>query len=111
MDNNQPKALNTYWMQQVAAWKSSGMSQASFCKTHDLVYHRFIYWKLKLEGTSPRSALSPCKKSEFVKVLPDTLTSVRQDSGLTLSLPNGMTLKGLSDANINLACQLIERLP
>lgn len=108
MDSNQLDELNTYWMQQVTAWKSSGMPQSTFCQKHDLIYHRFIYWKLKFEGLSQPLPVA-AKKSEFVKVHPAP-SGFHRDSGLALSLPNGMMLKGLSDSNLSLACQLIKQL-
>ena len=108
METSQFDELNAYWMQQVSAWKASGMPQTAFCKERDLIYHRFIYWKLKFEGAS-QSSQHVTKRSEFVKVLPSS-PGVHQESGLTLNFPNGVALDGLSDANLDLACQLIKRL-
>lgn len=107
METSQLDELNTYWMQQVSAWKTSGMPQTTFCKEHNLIYHRFIYWKLKFEGLSQPSP-SAKKHSGFAKVVSHPV--IPQASGLTLNFPNGVTLDGLSDANIDLACQLIKRL-
>jgi hypothetical protein len=108
METSQLDELNTYWMQQVNAWKASGLPQTTFCKKHDLIYHRFIYWKLKFEGT-PQPSPSVTQGSEFVKVLSRPF-GFQQASGLTLNFPNGMTLDGLSDTNLDLACQLIKQL-
>ena len=108
METSQLDELNTYWMQQVNAWKASGLPQTTFCKKHDLIYHRFIYWKLKFEGSSQPSP-SVTQGSEFVKVLPGGF-GFQQASGLTINFPNGMTVDGLSELNLDLACQLIKRL-
>lgn len=108
METNQLDERNDYWMQQVTAWKASGMPQTTFCKKHELVYHQFIYWKLKFEGSS-QPAPTVSKKSGFVRVHPEPSVN-HGDSGLALSLPNGVMLKGLSNTNLNLACQLIKQL-
>ena len=108
METSQLDELNTYWMQQVTAWKASGMPQTTFCKEHNLIYHRFIYWKLKFEGSSQPSP-SVDSHSGFVKVVSDP-SSFQRDSGLTFNLPNGAMLEGFSEANLDLACQLIKRL-
>lgn len=108
MENSQLDELNTYWLEQVTAWKASGLPQTTFCKKHDLIYHRFIYWKLKFEGAS-QPPPSVTQGGEFVKVLPGAF-GFQQASGLTLNFPNGVTLDGLSEMNLDLACQLIKQL-
>ena len=41
--------LAEYWQGQINSWKTSGKSQTSFCKAHDLRYHRFTYWRRKFD--------------------------------------------------------------
>lgn len=38
-----------FWKLHIRAWKKSGYSQREYCRHHDLVPHRFTYWKLKFE--------------------------------------------------------------
>lgn len=42
------------WSSHIAKWKSSGLSQAAYCRSNNLKYHAFIYWRRKYESrTSP----------------------------------------------------------
>lgn len=96
--------LTAYWQQQIEAWQSSGLSQNQFCQRHELTYHRFVYWRRKLE-VSARSRSSG-RRSGFavVNYQPEF------DAGLTLSLPNGLVVRGISAGNISLVRQLLDCL-
>ena len=97
-----PTDLAAYWQQHINQWKSSGQSQAKFCQTNDLLYHRFVYWRRKFErGLGGRQ-----ESGGFATV------DYRQDisGGLTLSLPNGLVLRGISADNVPVVRQLLEQL-
>ncbi len=97
--------LAAHWRGQVENWRDSGQSQQGFCKTHNLSYAQFIYWRRKFEGkskggqTQTASALVPVRCKVPVS-----------DPGLTLVLPSGLELRGLSQDNLPLAVELVERL-
>ena len=104
-DPTTPTDSAAYWQQQIDQWKSSGQSQVKFCQTNDLPYHRFVYWRRKFE----RSTGGRQEKREsggFAAV------DYRHDanSGLTLSLPNGLVLRGISADNVPVVRQLLEQL-
>ncbi len=44
------------WTEKVAAWRSSGLSIAAWCRQNAEGYHRFLYWRRRLEV--PQSASS-----------------------------------------------------
>ena len=94
-----------YWQQQVGAWQQSGLSGAKFCQANGLVYHRFLYWRRKLTQKSDEQ-LTPPSPSGFTQVRyrPD------DDTGLTLSLPNGLVVRGICADNVPVVCQLLEAL-
>ena len=99
------EALSDYWQRRIDRWQESGQSQRAFCKAHDLSYHRFVYWRRKFEDrpTEDKSLLS----SALVPVIyrpPSTA------AGLSLVLPSGLELRGLSEDNLSLAQQLLDRL-
>lgn len=98
------EALADFWQQHVTGWQASGMSQAEFCKQHDLLYHRFIYWKQKFSGDRLRTSQNPLPGG-FVKVV-----AVNGDSGLSVTLPNGLVIRGLKEANLALVCRLADQL-
>ena len=100
-----PTDLAAYWQRQIDQWKSSGQSQVKFCQTNDLSYHRFVYWRRKVErGRDGRQ--DKRESGGFATV------DYRDDAncGLTLSLPNGLVLRGISASNVSVVRQLLEHL-
>jgi len=100
-----PAALAAYWKEQVGAWKCAGTSQIKFCQTNELSYHRFVYWRRKFER-GPGGRKERQESGGFATV------DYRQDvsGGLTLSLPNGLVLRGISADNVPVVRQLLEQL-
>jgi len=41
--------LASFWKSQLEQWSESELSGLEYCKQHDLIYHRFIYWKKKFD--------------------------------------------------------------
>lgn len=103
-DTKDSEELMAYWQQQVEAWRGSGLSQNQFCKNHELSYHRFVYWRRKLAGSV--HSRSSVQRSGFavVSYQPEV------DAGLTLSLPNGLVVRGISSGNLSLVRQLLDCL-
>lgn len=33
------------WADRVESWRTSGKSVAEWCREHEVVYHKFLYWK------------------------------------------------------------------
>ena len=99
------EALASYWQQQIAAWQSSGQTQQAYCKTNDLSYHRFGYWLRKFRRQSQEAQSQ--KGSGFVPV---THSDTSQSAGLSLALPSGLVLRGISGDNLPVVYQLLSRL-
>ena len=92
-----------FWRQQITAWLDSGLSGHAFCKSQALVYHQFAYWRKKLEQPVDSDSLPG-----FVRVaMPAPVTN---EVGLTLTLPNGITLSGLHPGNIDLLAATMRQL-
>ena len=92
--------LSTQWLPHIEAWEKSGQSQAAYCRENGLVHTRFTYWKLKLRPTAPSHEADPAPGFVPVRVLGQA------PAGLTLRLPNGVTVEGISDDNLSLAQRL-----
>jgi hypothetical protein len=100
-----PVPLADYWRQQVNNWMSSCQSQAKFCQANGLSYHRFVYWRQKFER-DPGSSRTKRESGGFATV--DYHHEV--SGGLTLCLPNGLVLRGISADNVPVVRQLLEQL-
>ena len=47
--NRENAELSEFWKNHIETWKNSGLTQAEYCRRHDLKKTRFTYWKLKFE--------------------------------------------------------------
>lgn len=98
--------LHVYWQQTLSEWQASGLSGVAYCKQLSLSYHRFVYWRRKLNGSADRSK-SPAQ-SGFVRV--DPVLKDRSTDSLTVSLPGGVSITGLHAGNIELLGALLRQL-
>jgi hypothetical protein len=106
-NENQSEPLSTTWGRHVRGWQTTEQSQSGYCKAHDLNYHCFIYWRRKLVGATKRKTES-ARPPAFVAVQPGPMMVVED---LSLTLANGMTLKGITLSNLPVVQQLLSRLP
>ena len=95
----------TYWKEWIEAWKDSGISQRKFCQANDLLYARFLYWRRKLEGDTVT-----CRTTQDSGGFATVDYRPGVNGGLTLSLPNGLVLRGISADNIPVVRLLLEQL-
>lgn len=93
-----------YWQQQVAAWQASEQSGAAYCREHDLVYHRFCYWRQKLLSSQ---RAEPVSSTGFARVLPAPGAAATE---LRISLPGGIAISGLHAGNITLLGAILRQL-
>ncbi|MEJ2042134.1 MAG: hypothetical protein P8X89_02545 [Reinekea sp.] len=82
---------HTHWQQHITAWQQSNLSQAAFCKAHQLSYHQFIYWRQKLLSQSSDAPATPSKQLVPVHCVPTEPAT----SDLSLTLPNGVCIHGI----------------
>ena len=95
------------WRSHREQWKQSGVSQATYCKRHQLIYHQFIYWNAKFKKAAQSSETSTSGKSNgFVSL------SIRQtgDEGLMITLPCGIRINGIDSHTVALLSDVIDAL-
>ena len=90
----QKRIGRTGWQQHMAAWQASGLSQAAYCRSHDLNPRYFSVWKSKLLAPSGKPADNSLL-GDFVsvEVIPDPLepTIVQLSDGIRLEIPNHLS--------------------
>ena len=93
--------LAKYWQKQISIWQQSGLSCVKFCQQHDLIYHRFMYWRQKLmpNGIEPKTELSG-----FTQVCCEDKSS---EDNLELALPNGLVVQNINSHNVDLVSSLL----
>ena len=95
------------WRRHREQWKQSGVSQATYCKQHQLTYHQFVYWNAKLKkNAQPSETSTPLKSNGFVGL------SVKQISsdGLMITLPSGIRINGIDSHTVALLSDVIDAL-
>lgn len=45
-----------FWQDHITACQSSGLSQAAYCKQHEIKFHNFAYWRNRLSPAKAPSA-------------------------------------------------------
>ncbi len=98
-----------FWKIQVQRWTQSNLTQTRFCNEQNIKHHQFVYWRNKIQGKEgkPKAPKSGFPKDAFIPVQLDQQNS---ESSLTVSLPNGIVLSGISENNITLTHALIAKL-
>jgi hypothetical protein len=78
------------WKGHLAAWRSSGLTQAAYCGQRGLSLPCFGYWRRKLHNAAASSvcALVPIVMGEISE--PDEAIEVHLPNGLQARLPIGM---------------------
>ena len=77
------KDLSKFWQSHINQWSESGMSQLEYCRQHDLIPHRFTYWKRKFKKQH--------LPVEFVQVTPESMNI--NLSGLKLNIGPGFQIE------------------
>ena len=99
---------SAFWQHHIAQWQSSGLSQANYCRQHNLAIHQLSYWKGKLLVTSqPLLTKSP---SGFTRVQISDLATPPTSPGLSICFRDGTQLLGMTEATLPLIRQLVEIL-
>lgn len=80
------------WKGHMEAWGRSGLTQAGYCREHELSLASFGYWRRRLRASahtkSDRSALVPIMVNEMTT--PAQVIEVRLPNGLSVHLPLAM---------------------
>ena len=96
------------WQRTLCEWRASGLSGAAFCKQHALVYHQFVYWRTKL-GVRVEGEQAAGSRAGFARVALGPPGAEAVD-GLTVSLPNGVSITGLHAGNVDLLGAIVSQL-
>ena len=57
-----------YWRRRVSSWSESGLSQAEYCRRHNLAAHRLNYWVKKFGTTEPSEDVGLAAALDLVEV-------------------------------------------
>ena len=108
MDNPDQATRREAWGKILSEQEASGLSQAAFCKKHNLPLPRFSYYRSALRGSRKKSRPStPEFEPVKLKSVPE---SVMPSSDIQLLFPNGIKVTFPPDIDIDTIKQLMEAL-
>lgn len=88
-----------FWQQHVSQWQDSALSQAQYCKKHNLKPHSLSHHKRKQEAKRDIASSAGFIQLPVPQVLPAPST-------LTLHFASGLSLSGIEPNNVVLVRQL-----
>jgi len=98
----QPVSREQFWQQHVNQWSVSGLSKAAYSEQYALTYHQMVYWSAKLAPVVEAESIGG-----FVAV---SVSSDVRAAGLSIRLPNGITIEGFNDHRVDVIAKLIAQL-
>jgi len=74
----------SFWENRVEQWLKSGLSQAAYCRRHQLKPHQFYYWRRRVQALQDQVSFLPV---EF------TGPQVQNHPAIRIHTPNGFTIE------------------
>ncbi len=91
-----------YWRQHIDSWQQTGLTQAEYCRRHNLKHHQLVYWKKRFLKTETDVSFVPLKLEDLLDI------PTRQDqSSLTLEINNQFKIEIRAGFDSQLLRQLI----
>jgi hypothetical protein len=56
----------SYWKQHIDSWQETGLSQAEYCRRHNLKHHQLVYWKKRFLRTETDVTFVPLKLDDLL---------------------------------------------
>lgn len=98
-----------FWQQHLDRCQVSSLSKMAYCRQHDLAYHQMIYWQKRLDvPADSHTEQKESERNQFVPVIVDNEDS--QTPALSLTLPNGLVVSGITDSTVGLIKPLLSQL-
>lgn len=75
-------SLKRQWAEKIAVWQQSGLSIAAWCRQNDENYHRFLYWRRRLQPAAKPGG-------HFVELTLESPALALACNGVTLQIERG----------------------
>jgi hypothetical protein len=56
----------TYWKQHIESWQQTGLTQAEYCRRHNLKHYQLVYWKKRFLKTETNVSFVPLKLEDLL---------------------------------------------
>jgi hypothetical protein len=58
----------THWKQHIDSWQQTGLTQAEYCRQHNLKHHQMVYWKKRFLNTETETSFVPIKLEDLLDI-------------------------------------------
>ena len=92
----------SHWRQHIESWQETGLTQAEYCRRHNLKHHQLVYWRKRFLKSETDVSFVPLKLEDLLDV------STRQDHApLTLIINDQFKIEIGAGFDAQLLQQLI----
>jgi hypothetical protein len=58
----------SYWKQHIDSWQETGLTQAEYCRRHNLKHYQLVYWKKRFLKTETGVSFVPLKLEDLLDI-------------------------------------------
>lgn len=98
---DQLKQKRSYWKQHIDTWQETGLTQAEYCRRHNLKHHQLVYWKKRFLKTETDVSFVPLKLEDLLDI-----PACQDQAALTLVINNDFKI----EIRVGFDAQLLEQL-
>ena len=91
-----------YWRQHIDSFQQTGLTQAEYCRRHNLKHHQLVYWKKRFLKTETDVSFVPLKLEDLLDI-----SSGPEHASLTLVIDNQFKIEIRAGFDPQLLRQLI----
>ena len=100
--SEQLEQKRSYWKQHIESWQETGLTQAEYCRRHNLKHYQLVYWKKRFLKTETSVSFVPLKLEDLLEM------PTRQDqASLILVINNQFKIEIRAGFDAQLLRQLI----
>ncbi len=92
----------SYWRQHIDSWQETGLTQAEYCRQHNLKHHQLAYWRKRFLKAETDVSFVPLKLENLLD-----LPTCQDQTSLTLIINNQFKIEIRAGFDAQLLQQLI----
>jgi len=59
-----------FWKQHIDSWQETGLTQAEYCRRHNLKHYQLVYWKKRFLKTETEVSFVPLELEDLLDIVP-----------------------------------------
>ena len=95
----------TYWRGHLECWRASGLSQSAYSREHGLRPNQLSYWHRREQRLTTEEGLASAGSFIPLQVVAEV-----ESKGLSVRLPGGAVVEGVTAVNVEVVRQLLVAL-